>query len=158
MNIDLKNINDDEEIALAHDYDAIKEELEYDDCHYMKPIHLAGIGIKQDEVFVLKGQITSECEVSCSRCLNRFVFTIDDSVDFIFDIKGKMNINITNDIREQVIFLHNQKYLCKSDCAGICSHCGQDLNKNACSCDGTMHDESKFAELKKFLKKEEKEK
>lgn len=37
-------------------------------------------------------------------------------------------------LREQVILSAPMHPLCKDDCAGLCAHCGRDLNEGPCQC------------------------
>ena len=158
MIIELNKINEDEEIALRHTYNAVREELEFDDCRYIEPISLTGVGIKQKETFTLHANIASACVVVCSRCLKKFTCTIHESLERIFDIKGKKRLDITNDVRETIIFLHDQQYLCTPDCKGICVQCGTNLNTGSCSCTERVSSNTTFAALKNLLnKKKEKE-
>lgn len=37
-------------------------------------------------------------------------------------------------LRQQVILAQAEKPLCRSDCRGLCAHCGADLNHTSCRC------------------------
>ena len=91
-----------------------------------------------------------------SRCVAPYNIGINEQFDFIFDIKGKQSIDITNDVRDQLIFLHPQKYLCSEHCKGLCPQCGVNLNTGTCTC-AQKNENKAFAKLKDMLKEKEKE-
>ena len=163
MKIDLRSIKDDQERLLDHYYDPVTHELEFDDCHYDNPIHLAGTAVRQNETLHVRGRLESHCVLTCSRCLEEFGKDISELFDNYYDIKNKHVIDITDDIREQIIFLHQQRYLCDDACKGICPRCGQNHNRGTCSCDteidpSSQFSDSSFSDLKKIINNREKEK
>jgi uncharacterized protein len=43
-------------------------------------------------------------------------------------------------LREQVLLSLPVRALCKPDCKGLCPHCGQNRNSQACTCDEGQND------------------
>ena len=43
-------------------------------------------------------------------------------------------------LREQVLLAVPLKAVCREDCKGLCSHCGQNLNQGQCNCAGALED------------------
>ena len=43
-------------------------------------------------------------------------------------------IDLAEDVRQMVLLSIPLKLLCKTDCKGLCPHCGSDLNAGPCSC------------------------
>jgi uncharacterized protein len=163
MIIDLKNINNEEKVAITHQYDSRQEELEFDDFHYTQPILLNASVFLQINSLQVSGTLTSECVVACSRCLKEETIKINENFDLFFDVEGKQEIDITPEIREYLIFLHEQKYLCSPTCKGICLLCGEDQNIKECSCatnakNQSEHSNKSFAKLKDMLNERKKEK
>ncbi len=115
-------------------YDAKASEVEFQDLIYLCPITLKGIGEKTDVIFRLKGELTSEVKRVCGKCLKEKDEKISFNFDWIFDITGKEFIEPLENIRELLIIERPLVYLCKSDCKGLCSQCGKDLNDGACNC------------------------
>lgn len=134
MIIDLKKIKDEQELRVSHEYDPIRCETEFDDWHYVEPVHLSAAVHRQNDVLDIKGILTSRCRITCSRCLKELEVPIEEEVDLCFEIANKHELDITDEIREQLIFLHTQQLLCSDDCQGLCPYCGQDRNTTPCSC------------------------
>ena len=62
-------------------------------------------------------------------------------------------IDLTEDLRENLLLEVPSKILCSEDCKGICPHCGQNLNEGKCDCclEPEQAQASKFADLIKML-------
>ena len=54
-------------------------------------------------------------------------------------------------VKEQVLLAVPMKPLCISECRGICSECGINLNEEVCNC-GTEKIDPRLAPLKHFMK------
>lgn len=157
MVIDISNLKSGDEVCLAHQYNAVEEDLNFDDCEFSSGIMLTGKAVLENKVLRVNCELSGDCVLVCSRCLNEFSKTFQEPVDLFFEIKSNPKINITDDIREILIFHHQQKVLCSEDCKGICSQCGVDLNNDVCLCkkqvkdkDVEIKENNKFADLKSW--------
>ncbi|TAN38046.1 MAG: DUF177 domain-containing protein [Verrucomicrobia bacterium] len=85
---------------------------------------------------VVRGSLSADLAVTCGRCAEMFSTNMAIS-DFLrtFDLSGGQEIvDLTDDIREEVL-LHLPHYpVCKPDCQGLCPQCGCNLNQGACDC------------------------
>jgi len=50
-------------------------------------------------------------------------------------IDAHHDLDITEAVRQYAAVGLPMKPLCDRDCAGLCSHCGANLNRETCSCD-----------------------
>ena len=98
-----------------------------------------------------KGEVTAV--IPCDRCLeevrvrvplsfNRKVSVDPEAVVAADDLDESNYIDGYNFDVEQLIYNEllagwPTKILCSEDCKGICSVCGQNLNKGACDCEDT---------------------
>ena len=57
----------------------------------------------------------------------------EETNDDIYHYQGD-HLELAPMLREQLILAAPMHPLCKEDCAGLCSHCGQDLNEGLCRC------------------------
>lgn len=57
----------------------------------------------------------------------------DETGDEIYHYQGDQ-LDLAPMLREQVILSAPMHPLCKDDCAGLCAHCGKDLNEGLCQC------------------------
>ena len=53
---------------------------------------------------MVRGSITAPFELRCDRCLALFPYTVElDDLAFSYDVKGKLALDITEDLREEVV-------------------------------------------------------
>ncbi|PIQ87294.1 MAG: hypothetical protein COV74_01865 [Candidatus Omnitrophica bacterium CG11_big_fil_rev_8_21_14_0_20_45_26] len=120
------------------------------DMHYVGEVTVRGNAEKNLNTLVFRGHIYCTREQTCARCLKKVVNNIDESVDYAYDIKGLKEIDLSDDIRDSLILDQPERFLCDSECKGLCPHCGIDLNTSKCHCRETRKADS-FKNLKKWF-------
>lgn len=101
---------------------------------------------------VMRGSLTIALESECSRCLQKFHYTVNSSFEYDYQLDRaleKSEIDISDDVRETIIVALPEKPLCRKDCRGICPQCGTVRNIRKCSCIQSKHDDRMEA-LKKY--------
>jgi uncharacterized protein len=89
-----------------------------------------GIGYIQ-----VKGEIKVNLKLNCSRCLEDFTKDFSYNLDLNFPVReDQLFLDITEDLRQEIILNRPFKILCRPDCKGLCPVCGSNLNKGVCSC------------------------
>ena len=73
-------------------------------------------------------------EYTCSRCLAKLENVFKKNFNFNYEVKPGDVLDIDEDIRQELILNNPMKTLCKPDCKGLCSSCGQNLNVTQCEC------------------------
>lgn len=132
---------------------------------FLSPIRLK-IQLRRVSRFVeTAGSLQTSVRLSCSRCLGDYShsLTVDfgatftktipapdapqeeadveltaESID-LFQFHGK-EIDLTEAIQEQILLSLPLRPLCQEECKGLCSRCGEDLNKRVCGCGGKAVD------------------
>lgn len=113
----------------------------------------------------LTANVSGKMEVLCARCLKPIYKEVNFEISEILvkdsetDLTEEDDVVIFSgyslDVDDIVInnFLMNVsgKYLCKEDCKGLCSKCGQDLNVGSCSCSDDEID-PRWAALAEIMK------
>jgi uncharacterized protein len=103
----------------------------------------------------LRGQLKTEMEVPCARCLERSRRPVATDFDLFYRSvqtiareeeveirKGELDIGffqgdgllLEDVLREQILLALPMKSICRPDCAGLCPQCGQNRNLSACEC------------------------
>lgn len=101
----------------------------------IEPLHfkLCLNSARQD--VVLTGSLETHVLAICDRCTEQG--TLELKVDNIChrykNILGEP-IDLTEDIREDILLAFPQTYHCREDCKGLCPKCGKNLNEGPCSC------------------------
>ena len=97
---------------------------------------------------LVRGRLEVEVRLTCSRCLKEFEEKIEVED---FNLRKEVDdpadtIDLTEEVRADIILALPRKPLCKMECLGICQSCGQDLNEEGCGCSDDTSD-SPFAGL-----------
>ena len=84
---------------------------------------------------LVAGVVSIGVNADCGRCLKdyHFVINLNEICHFYEHVKGD-ELDITSDIREDILISLPSKYLCSNECAGLCSSCGKNLNREQCDC------------------------
>jgi len=72
--------------------------------------------------------------LNCNRCLEEFAAPKSLKTKLNLPIENKSVIDLTDNLREEIILSYPLKPLCRPDCLGLCPVCGQNLNKGKCGC------------------------
>lgn len=104
---------------------------------------------EKESLVIAQGNISGAIRMVCSRCLEEFKNPINSNFVAMFKKKQLMKkedvetdvfpyenniIDLFDLIRQTVIMEIPMKPLCKNDCAGLCSVCGKNLNREKCNC------------------------
>lgn len=129
--------------------------LEVDDDPHLRlsqPIRCHLWARRVSKRLVVKGRLEMALEMECARCA-RFFWTTVQVSSFLraYDLpEGTETVDVTPDIREEIL-LHLRPFpLCRPDCRGLCPRCGKDLNEGPCSCQPPPWEEGPWAGLDKL--------
>ncbi len=82
----------------------------------------------------------------CARCSETAQYLIDNRFQFNYTVtEATDTIDLTEDIRQEIIVELPMKILCQENCKGLCPNCGVNLNKEKCRC---KKDQSKGIKIK----------
>jgi len=111
---------------------------------------------REDSVFRLEGRLEYDQTVSCSRCLEPLVLTVESEVRLRLvtasPAAAEGEIELTEDdletvyvegeeidtlrlVREQLQLNIPMRNLCSESCQGLCPTCGANRNTKPCDCD-----------------------
>ncbi|MBA7697437.1 hypothetical protein ES703_106102 [subsurface metagenome] len=127
--------------------------------------------IRTDRGILVKGELHTEVEVTCSRCLSPFscplklnieeeYFPIIDVVSGVslpspdepscFLIDERHVLDLTEAMRQYALLAIPMKPICREDCAGLCPDCGHNLNEGSCNCP-PQETNPRWAKLRKLV-------
>ncbi len=158
----------------------IREEIPADDLGLGEEAGLTigelsfeGTASKFDRGIRIAGTITGSVNGPCARCLEAFdrELSISFRSDYIdseyfnesaeaeigqdeldADVLPEEPIDIADVVREQIVLAEPERQVCSTECKGLCSNCGANLNLGECGCRDEVID-PRWEALKK-LKKE----
>ncbi len=124
-----------------------------DALRLVAPARLVATLHKDDPSYRLEGRVTTEIELTCSRCAEPYTMPVDGAFSLRYlpqALAGDKNedpdtdpttafyaddrIDLGQVVREQCYLAMPMKPLCSPDCQGLCSQCGINLNTERCQC------------------------
>jgi uncharacterized protein len=139
--------------------------LEFAGAHITGSVNLS----KHGHDILVRGNLSGQLELACSRCLEPFTPPVAIEFDLLLvpgppaaTAKEELSpddldldyytgeiVDLESILREQIILMLPLKPLCEESCKGLCPHCGTNLNRETCSCK-TDDANSPFARLAKL--------
>ena len=121
-------------LELTESYQASQLDLNRPDIKFAEPISLWAQINKGINNISVKLNIGAAIHLNCSRCLEEFTLPLSKQINLNLPIENKKEIDLTDNLREEVILDYPLKPLCRQDCLGLCPSCGQNLNQGKCKC------------------------
>lgn len=122
------------------DLPSLTEDIQVDGC-----VELVG------KTVIAKAGIHSAYETRCVRCLAAIDGKLDmPNFQVVLQIEKEDTIDLTENIREDIILALSTEFLCKDTCKGLCFHCGKNLNKEKCACKNSKKDTGSWKALDEF--------
>jgi uncharacterized protein len=155
-----------------HTYRAGEVELEEEGARVVSDAEVRGGASRKGQEVRLRGEIRTEVELLCDRCLaparkplavefdTSFIPQEVEAVkaenvelqaeDLILSAYEGDSVDLDELVREQILLGLPLRHLCREDCKGLCHRCGTDLNAGSCSCEQGEFDPrwSALADLK----------
>ncbi len=104
---------------------------------------------KFSDKFFIKIALITAAHYSCDRCLDEFNQNLEASFQLIYSKHSRdqfaddeyrflgedeTEIDLSADVRENILLVIPMKHLCRESCKGLCPHCGVNLNYESCDC------------------------
>jgi len=125
-----------EGIRLEGEVSAHELEIEEDDrTSFPSPVWLALQVTPVHGALVVDGRLRLQLHCRCDRCLSYYTVELPlvpvahQYLGFHGDI-----LDLTEDIRDDIVLAFPQRNLCRAECRGLCPECGQNLNVRDCGC------------------------
>ncbi len=127
---------------------------------------------RMDDDVHVRGQATWHLGATCSRCLGEANVALQTPLECVIVPRsvepragedGELNdasmdvatydnheIDLNTVMRDEVLLELPMRALCSSACAGLCTHCGKNLNDETCACVSIDIAEGPFGALKRI--------
>lgn len=106
------------------------------DISFIRPIEYFLHVSEVSAGILVAGTLSGEIEVPCDRCLEpfEFDFNLGDVCHYLENATTDI-IDVTEDLREDILISLPAKFICDDECAGLCPGCGCNLNHDSCDCE-----------------------
>ena len=109
----------------------------------------------------VRGRIRGAMGATCARCLDAVETRLDQDFDLFYypmsviarkeaiaidtsdtdlGFYEEPGLELADVLKEQILLWLPMRGICREDCEGICSQCGANLNRGACSCASSFSD------------------
>ncbi|NNF07815.1 MAG: DUF177 domain-containing protein [Candidatus Eisenbacteria bacterium] len=136
------------------------------------PVIVAIDAEHRGDQITLRGEATVDLKGTCGRCTEPATQSLVTELLFFSDLRGKedprdetalelegsilyhdgIELLIQDPIREAIILEVPSVLVCREDCKGLCSECGENLNRATCNCSDERLD-PRWGALKDLQKK-----
>ena len=113
-------------------YNALALDVDRVDVHVEQPITMSAFITKAEHELVVQAQIQCVMGLTCARCLKSFERPLDTSAMFTYDVVPTDVVDISEDVRQEVILGYPMVPVCDPGCKGLCLICGENLNVTRC--------------------------
>ncbi len=132
-----------------------KEETKKVEVDSPEPLEINLLLQYNAEIISLTGSIEGKIYLICSRCLETYLHPIKIKVNQkipLEEIGANEILDLTEEIRQQIILNLPDKPLCAKNCQGLCPECGENLNLKECNCSNRVADaQETYTLLKKLI-------
>ena len=121
--------------VLNETVDSVLLDLDAASIQFRGPLKIEARVFKVTNAVTVTLGLTGMTVASCNRCLKEFEspFTKSIKLDYAAERPDQV-LDLSQDIREEIILDYPIQFLCAVDCLGLCPHCGKDLNEGECGC------------------------
>ncbi len=149
-----------EGLELQYDSDAAALDLGNIGARFRAPIRVRVRLCRSGESVSISGETEAEADLQCVRCLGPVSIPLHLMIQMVLDPeptdeepergehhelhRGELDLDtytgktldLAGLVREQVLLGLPEYPLCRTDCRGLCTGCGADLNREDCACPG----------------------
>ena len=108
--------------------------LQTPELRFSAPLQITALFHREGSAVMVKVSATGDLEMICDRCGETYPQPYEGQFDLDYSVKNQFVLDITEDIRQEILLTYPIKFLCRETCQGLCPRCGKDLNEGPCSC------------------------
>lgn len=114
--------------------DATPYNLDTEEVKVVSPLEMSYRIFREEENLTVFVSIRCVTQLTCGRCLGTYESPLLIEGEFFHPVGRAYVIDVTDDIRQEILLEYPMRPLCQETCRGICPLCGQNLNENTCNC------------------------
>lgn len=114
-------------------YDPRAMDMDRLDIRLQRSFEVDALITKADQELVVNADIRCPVHMTCARCLDEFDQSLATRAFFSYHVHPTDVVDITDDVRQEIILAYPIIPVCRPDCKGLCPSCGQNLNRATCS-------------------------
>ncbi len=102
-----------------------------------EPFRIQALATLVSGGLLVQGTLSGRIRCRCDRCLLYYTQECQD-IPVCHDYPPPLGetVDLTEDVRDDILLVFPQRLLCSPECRGLCPECGQNLNVRECACGG----------------------
>ena len=121
-----------EGLTLSESFDPAALGLGTPDLRFTEPVQVTAVFRKQQDLVLVSAVADGQTEQICGRCLEKTPQDYSEEFQLDYSVKGQLDLDVTDDIRQEILLSLPVIVLCQEDCQGLCPRCGTNLNERRC--------------------------
>ncbi|GEM_PF-530479 len=121
-------------LTLKEVFDPVEMNLQMRDLTFIEPLRVTADLHKQRDAVMVNVGVAGQMKLLCGRCLELYEEPYENHFNLGYSVKGMLVLDITDDVREEILLSYSIRLLCKEECQGLCARCGRNLNFGVCQC------------------------
>ena len=106
-----------------------------DNVRFITPVDIKAKVTRADDEAFVQIKANSRYESFCYRCLKDIKNDWATNFTLSFDVDKQAEfIDVSEDVRQELILNLPTRILCQANCKGLCIDCGVNLNTETCHC------------------------
>ena len=105
------------------------------DVEPQHPLTVSAFSTLAGRELVVRAQIRCQARLECGRCLQLFEQPLSTSAILCYEVQPTDVVDITEDVRQELILTYPMSPMCHEGCRGLCPMCGLNLNITRCQHD-----------------------
>lgn len=122
-----------EGLAVSEDVDPAGMELDTQVLRFPRPLRVTATFHRERQTVLAAVRVEGDTERTCGRCLEPYAGPYDNAFDLDYEVREDPFLDITDDVRQEILLSCPIRFLCKEDCRGLCPRCGTNLNERRCA-------------------------
>jgi uncharacterized protein len=107
-------------------------DLDAPELRFSAPLTVTALFQHQQDTVLVAVAVTGIAEETCSRCLKRTAHPYGEQFHLDYSTEGRLDLDVTDDVRQEILLSFPVKFLCRENCRGLCLKCGANLNERSC--------------------------
>ncbi len=124
----------DEGLILTERFDPVAMNLQMSELRFVSPLNVTANFHKDRNAVFVRVDAGGNLELTCGRCLEIRPESYGGHFDLGYSVENKVMLDVTDDIRQEILTSYPAKFVCKEECLGLCARCGKNLNEGMCGC------------------------
>jgi len=121
-------------LTLSEKLDPVQMNLLIPELTFRGPIQVSAFFQKERDTVMVEVMAQAKQECICGRCLETYPKDFVGHFSFRFPRKDRTFLDVTDDIRQEILLSYPVRFVCSEECLGLCPSCGKNLNFGPCSC------------------------